>query len=71
MFRIRAYPLRGEVGGGSAMEFESLWTLWNGIEPIGECHLGPKKLNNSRAQPPPTSSSNGYAPIQNIMHRAV
>ncbi len=20
------------------------WTLWNGIEPIGECHLGPRKL---------------------------
>jgi hypothetical protein len=32
---------------------------------------GPKKLENSRAQPPPTSPHNGYARIQNIMHGAV
>ncbi len=32
---------------------------------------GPKKLGNSRAQPPPTSPRNVYAPIQNIMHGAV
>ncbi len=39
MFWTRAYPLRREVGGG--------WgALWNGIEPIGECHMGPKKLNS-------------------------
>jgi hypothetical protein len=44
MFWMRAYPLRGEVGGGWALEFESFWVLGNGIEPIGECHLGPKKL---------------------------
>ncbi len=36
------------------------------------CHFtGPKKLSNSRAQPPPTCPSNGYALIQNIMHGAV
>ncbi len=37
---------------------------------IGKFHLGPKKLENFRAQPPPTSPSNGYACIQNIMHKA-
>jgi hypothetical protein len=36
------------------------------------CHFtGPKKLENSRAQPLPTSPRNGYARIQNIMHGAV
>jgi len=44
MFWMRAYPLRGEVGGGWALEFESFLGPVNGIEPIGECHLGPKKL---------------------------
>ncbi len=24
------------------------WALWNGIEPIGECNLGPKKLEGKR-----------------------
>jgi hypothetical protein len=32
---------------------------------------GPKKLGNSRTQPPPTFPRNVYAPIQNIMHWAV
>jgi hypothetical protein len=32
---------------------------------------GPKKLENSRAQPPLTFPRNGYACIQNIMHGAV
>ncbi len=41
MFWMRAYPLRGEVGGGWALEFSSFWALWNGIEPIGKFHLGP------------------------------
>ncbi len=36
VFDAGRYTLRGQVGGGSA--------LWNVIEPIGECHLGPKKL---------------------------
>ncbi len=30
-----------EVGPRKSRVF---WALWNGIEPIGECHLGPKKL---------------------------
>ncbi len=54
------------LGGGWALEFESFLCLWNCIEPTGEWHLGPKKLKNSRAQPPPTSPSNGYACIQTL-----
>jgi hypothetical protein len=62
MFWMRAYPLRGQVVGGWALEFESCWALWNGIVPRGEWHFGAKKkLENSRAQPPPTCPSNGYA----------
>ncbi len=41
MFWMCAYPLRGEVGGGWALEFSSFLGLLTGIEPIGECHLGP------------------------------
>ncbi len=59
MFWMRAYPLHGEVGGGWALEFLSF---------LGPVKWGPKKLGNSRAQPPPTSPSNGYARIQNIMY---
>jgi hypothetical protein len=44
MFWMRAYPLLGKVGGGWAHGIRVFWALWNGIEPIGECHLGPKKL---------------------------
>ncbi len=44
MFWMRAYPLLGQVGGGWALEIKSFWALWNGIKPIGECYLGPKKL---------------------------
>ncbi len=45
MFWMRAYPLRGEVGEGWALEFSSFLALWNNSEPIGECHWGPKKLD--------------------------
>ncbi len=41
---MRAYPLLGQVEGGRALEFENFLALWNGIEPIGECHLRLKKL---------------------------
>ena len=44
MFWMRAYPSRGDGGGVWALEFESFWALLNGIEPIGECNLGPKNL---------------------------
>jgi hypothetical protein len=34
-------PLPGQVGGGWALETRFFGPLWNGIEPSGECHLGP------------------------------
>ncbi len=39
MFWMRAYPVRGQVGGGWAPEIKSFLALWNGIQLIGECHL--------------------------------
>jgi hypothetical protein len=45
MFWMRAYPLRGQVGEGWALEIESFLgpVKWlNGIELLVECHLGPK-----------------------------
>ncbi len=71
MFWMRAYPLQGEVGGGWVLEFESFLgpVKWHRAELW--VPFGPKKLENSRAQPPPTSPRNVYARIQNIMHRAV
>ncbi len=35
----------GKWEGGWALEIESFWALRNGTEPIGECHLGPRKLS--------------------------
>ncbi len=45
MFLMRADPLQGQVGGGWALEIETFWALWNGIEPLGVFHLGPKKVS--------------------------
>ena len=43
----------------------------HGTRLSARCHFTIKKISNSRAQPPPTCPSNGYARIQNIMHGAV
>ncbi len=67
MFWMGAYTLLGEVGGGWALEFPRFWAP-NGTS---RYFTGLKKFGNSRAQPPPTSPCNVYAPIQNIMHGAV
>ncbi len=34
----------GKWEGVGPWKLRVFWALWNGIEPIGECHLGPKKL---------------------------
>ncbi len=53
------------------------WALWNGIKPLGECHFGLKKVEISRAQPPPTCPSNGFVHIKknywqgHINHRCI
>jgi hypothetical protein len=71
MFWMGAYPLRGQVGGGWALEFESFLgpVKWHRAD--RRLPFEAQKLKISRAQPPPTCQSNGYAHIQNIMHRAV
>ncbi len=62
MFWMHAYPFTRASGRG----------LGTGIrEFFGPFEMGPKKLEISRAQPPPTFPSNGYARIQNIMQMAV
>jgi hypothetical protein len=61
MFLMHADPLQGQVGGGWALTIKSFL----GIEPISECHLGPKKLEISTAEPPPACLSNGSAQIKN------
>ncbi len=38
------------LGPGNREKSRVFWALWNGIEPKGECHLGPKKHEISRAQ---------------------
>ncbi len=57
MFWMRAYPLLVEVGGGWALEFSSFLVF--GPQMALDYQLGA------------TSPRNGYARIQNIMHRAV
>jgi hypothetical protein len=44
MFWMRAYPLRGQVGGGWALEFKSFLgpVKWHRAD--RQCHLGPQKL---------------------------
>ncbi len=71
MFWMCAYPLRGELGGGWALMFSifSGSVKWHWAD--RGVPFGAQKLENSRAQPPPTSLSNGHARIQNIMHGAV
>ncbi len=43
LFLMREDTLCGQVGGRWALEREFFCALGNGIEPIGDCHLGPKK----------------------------
>ncbi len=60
MFWRRRYTLCGEVGGGWALEFPSF--------------LGPVKWHRADRRVPfgaPTSPSNVYPRLQNIMHRGV
>jgi hypothetical protein len=66
MLLMGANSLPGQVGGGWALEIETFLGPVKWHCPLGECHLGPKKVEISRAQPPPTSASNGFARIKSI-----
>jgi hypothetical protein len=48
---MREDLLQGQVGGGWALEIETFLALSNDIEPLGECHLGPKKAPPSPPLP--------------------
>ena len=71
MFWMRAYPLLGEVGGGWALEFPSFLgpEKWESTD--RRVPFGAQKTQEFQGQTPPTSPSNGYVCIHNIMHRAV
>jgi hypothetical protein len=87
MFWMRAYPLRREVGGGWALEFSSLlgpvkWEQADRRVPFGAQEAqefqGPTPSHfPTQCRHPKNyargciNHSNGYACIQNIMHRAV
>ncbi len=69
---MRADTLRGQVGGGWALEIETFWALWNGIKQLGKCHFfGAQKVEIYRAQPPSTCPSNGFARMKTILCRAI
>ncbi len=68
---MRAYPLRGQVGGGWALDIASFLAPVKWHQADRRVPFGAQKHEISRAQPPPTSPSNGYAHIQNILRWAV
>jgi hypothetical protein len=71
IFLMRAYPLRGQVGEGFALEIERFLGPVKWHQADKRVPFGAQKIEISRAQPPPNCPSNGYACIQNIMHKAV
>ncbi len=78
MLLMRATSVTRASGRGvGPWKLRLYWDLWNGIKPKGECHLGPQKVEISRAQPPPTCPTNGCCPHQKhyaqgrINHRCI
>jgi hypothetical protein len=80
MFWMRAYPLRGEVGGGWALEFESFLgpVKWHRAD--RRVPFGAQKTRDFQCQyfpPPPTSPCNGSTRIKKhdvrgrINHRCI
>ncbi len=59
IFLMPADPLRGQVGGGWALEIETWALKWQRAK--GRVPFGPKKVEISRAQLPPTCPSYGFA----------
>jgi hypothetical protein len=64
MLLMWANPLRGQVGGGWALEIETFLALGNGIELLGDCHLGPKKSLSNIKQ---IFSNQNYNNLSGIM----
>jgi hypothetical protein len=71
MFLIRADTLRGQLGGGWALEMESFLSPVKWHRADRQVPYGAQKLEISRGQPPPTCPRNVSALIKNIMHSDV
>jgi hypothetical protein len=71
MFLMRADTLCGEVGGELALEISSFVGPCENARSDRRVQFGPKKLEISSANSPPTSPHNVSARIKNITHWAV
>ncbi len=71
MFWMREYPLLGEAGRGWALEFLIFLDPVKWERADRRVPFGVQKTREFQGPTPPTSPSNGYARIQNIMHGAV
>ncbi len=69
MFLMRADPLRGQARGGWALEIKIILGLWNGIEAIGKCHLGPKNTRFPGPNPLPLAQVMDMSASKIIKHR--
>jgi hypothetical protein len=63
--------ITSHVGGGWALEIETFLGPVKWHQAIRGVPFGPKKFEISRAQPPPTCLSNGFARIKSITFRAI
>jgi hypothetical protein len=70
MFWMRAYPLRGQVGEGWALELENFLGPVKWHRDDRRVPFGAQKTRDIQG-PTPSHLPHGYARIQNIMHRAV
>jgi hypothetical protein len=60
-----------QVGRGGALEIKTFLGLVKGHQAVRRVPFGAKKVETSRAQPPLTWPSNGFARIKSITYRAV
>ncbi len=72
-FDAGSIDYEGKWEGVGPWKLRLFWALLNGIEPVGECHLGPEKLEISMAQPPPPPLAlvMDAARIKSITHKAM
>ncbi len=71
MLLMLATPLRGQGGGGWALEVTTFLSPVKWHRAVRRVSFGAQKVAISRAQPPPTCPSNGFARIKSIKYRAV
>jgi hypothetical protein len=71
MLLMQADTLRGQVGGGWALDIETFLGPEKLHRAVRRVPLGPKIVEIFRAQLPPTCPSNRFARIKSIMYRTV